>query len=292
MIILQIQGGLGNQLFQYAMAKSLSCRLGKQLYLDISFYRYSQEREYNLDFFPNIVERPILGTKRDYDKLMSIKSYINRLNDNYEDISVVSYSERTAMFNVYNVFPLFTEDLIYMKGYFQSEMYFGDIGEDIRNIFSVGIPNQYNKLLQQIRQTESVAVHFRRGDYVTSPHAAGFYVHCSMGYYQKSIEFISHKVSKPLSLFIFSDDIQWVKANFYKVGCPVVFIENSVKQHPAIPLLIMSKCKHQITANSSYSWWAAWLNNNPFKIVCTPERWFKEVPNGDLVPDDWIRIKN
>ncbi len=290
MIILKLQGGLGNQMFQYAAAKSLSIKLNKHLYVDTSFYRYDPLREYRLGFFPNIQELPLELQEKTLNKLYRIKSYLNKINNKKGKVSVYQYVEDFRAFNTYYDLTRQKQDIIFLQGYFQSEMYFLTIREHISSIFSVKTPFEYNDLIRKIINTESIAIHIRREDYVKNPLNANFYWQCDIAYYQRGIAYITKGKTKQLALFIFSDDIEWVKSNFPKLEYPIIFFENKKKQHPAISLLLMSKCKHIITANSTFSWWAAWLNVNSEKIICTPRKWFKNRSNGDLIPSSWKQL--
>lgn len=258
MIISKIQGGLGNQMFQYAYGRSLSYKNNFAFYLDKSFYsnQGSPIRYFSLDKFK--------GTYCD-SNIPRLSSRLNVINDDfiYKDIHVSSH-------NTY-----------YLNGYWQSEKYFKESEEIIRNDFS---PTE--RVLDKVKKTpmldtNTISLHVRRTDYVTSN---GYHPVQSIEYYQNAVE----EIGDYDHLFIFSDDIQWCKDNLkFKRK---VFIEGF---DDVEDLFIMSMCKHNIIANSSFSWWGAWLNNNPDKKVVAPANWFGEQANlntSDMVPEKWIKI--
>ncbi|MEE8478749.1 MAG: alpha-1,2-fucosyltransferase, partial [Candidatus Neomarinimicrobiota bacterium] len=182
---------------------------------------------------------------------------------------------------------------VYLTGYWQNN----DIIEEYKNLISNDLILKYtisanNKnYLKSINSTNSVAIHFRRSDYLSKPNYRKVYATCSNNYYYESIEYIQKKI-KELHYFIFSDNITWIKNNF-NFSSNTTFIDN---EGPAYEhLYLMSQCKHQIIANSTFSWWAAWLNPNSGKIIITPKYWYNDKHLNDTViriPQEWIKIKN
>jgi hypothetical protein len=143
------------------------------------------------------------------------------------------------------------------------------------------------ELAKKISQSKSVSIHIRRTDYVSNPNTRRFHGICDMDYYYKAVKMIAGKVHSS-NFFLFSDDINWVKENF-RIKYPTIFVDHIGSD--AEELLLMSLCKHNIIANSSFSWWGAWLNRNLSKIVIAPKKWFKvNVNERDIVPQEWIRI--
>lgn len=170
-----------------------------------------------------------------------------------------------------------------MNGYWQNQSYFKNYKKDIYNLFS--FKNSVDFHLEK----NSVAVHVRRGDYVTNKLARDTLGVLPISYYKKSMILLARKINNPI-FYIFSDDIEWVKKNFDFESFNIKFIENSKAYED---LQCMSLCAHNIVANSSFSWWGAWLNNNPEKIVIAPQRWYEsEQKNEKLnrIPQNWIRI--
>jgi len=149
--------------------------------------------------------------------------------------------------------------------------------------------NLYKNNEQKIKEKNSVSLHIRRGDYLTMQKAIDTIGVCPLDYYDKAIREITRKIKNP-TFFIFSDDINWVKENL-KTNSPTIFVSGG-KLKDYEELILMSKCKHNIIANSSFSWWGAWLNNNPNKIVIAPKKWFKDTSKNtrDLIPESWLKL--
>ena len=142
---------------------------------------------------------------------------------------------------------------------------------------------------QEIIATESVSLHVRHGDYVTNADTNSFHGVCSLDYYKNAVSKIKQEM--PLPFFIFSDDIIWAKENLDFIG-NMTFIEYNGATPDHEEMYLMSLCQHNIIANSSFSWWGAWLNQNPNKIIIAPQNWFNDVSldTKDLIPNEWIRL--
>jgi hypothetical protein len=178
----------------------------------------------------------------------------------------------------------------YLDGYWQSYKYFDDIREVLLNEFTlVNEMNLENKLIcKKITELNSISIHIRRGDYVKEKKNMTIYNVFGLEYYHQAIEFISKKISNPY-FFVFSDDLDWAKKNLQLTN--VTYVDVNLTQNPENDLILMSKCKHNIIANSTFSWWGAWLNQNSEKIIIAPRKWMSTVESlDDLYPDDWIRL--
>jgi len=287
MVIIKLIGGIGNQMFQYAMARAVAERNKAELGIDICWFdRYKNNlapREYALDDFN--ISGKLLKTGIFY-RILSKLSFL----ENIRPPQRMYYIKEKQIFHFDpEVFKI--SGNVYLDGYWQTEKYFKDIEEIIRKEFT--LKNPFNKIVsgiaEKISETNSVSLHIRRGDYVEDKITNQLHGVCSLDYYLKAINRILEKVSKP-SFFIFSDDIEWAKNNL-KLNYPIIFVSNnSIKDGEE--LLLMSKCKYNIIANSSFSWWGAWLNQNPQKIVIAPKQWFKDssIKTDDLIPDSWQKI--
>lgn len=270
MIVVRLIGGLGNQLFQYATARAISERLQTEVKLDISAYGEYKLHKYALNYF-NIVEN--IATQKDLLDL-SAKEELHF----HFDKNVGKYS-----------------DNLYIKGYWQTEKYFSEISEILQQEVSVSsdLSGKDQEVATQILKKNSVSLHVRRGDYVKQTYDDDQILDsCDLEYYKKAVECISSKVDTP-HFFIFSDDHKWVRENLI-LEYPVTFVDhNSALKHYQ-DLRLMSLCEHNIIANSSFSWWGAWLNKNPDKVVCAPRYWFSanahNLNSKDIVPDLWIQI--
>lgn len=284
MIIVNIYGGLGNQLFQYAAGRHLAEKHHTTLKLDIENFKTDRRRQYALHHF-NIKEN-FCGS---LDKgVIKAKERIRKLlNKERKTAAQAIYKEQDLNFDQ-NVLALGNN--VYLDGYWGSENYFKSIENIIRHEFTVaGPPAGLNETcLQKIKSVNSVAIHVRRGDYVSVKETNAVHGVCNISYYREAIELLSGRVSDPY-FFIFSDDMPWVKENLVINKFPVEHVEhNSELAHE--DLRLMYSCRHNIVANSSFSWWGAWLNNNPDKIVIAPARWNNIPGHETILPDSWIRL--
>jgi len=271
MNIIQIWGGLGNQMFQYAFAKGLAYKTGEPFGADLSFFdtqnplhrccirTYELERIFGLKL--TIVEKDVihrLRKKSPFNWLIGRNLKIHAINPWRRDRDEAFHSEMWK--------PIWPKGVdVYYKGYWQHEQYFDFIAEDIRRDFTFKpLISQYSQdLLQRIRNSVSISLHVRRTDFVDSENEVG------LEYCQQAIhKILTRQVlmnTRPC-LFVFSDDIEWVKNNFRLDDIPVIYVDQTTDQ--ADDMFLMSQCKHNILApKSSFSWWAAWLNSNPQKIV-------------------------
>ncbi|WP_235869117.1 alpha-1,2-fucosyltransferase [Polaribacter aquimarinus] len=267
MVVVRILGGLGNQMFQYAYARSLSLK-GYDVKLDISkFKTYKLHGGYQLNKF-NIKLKKADPLAVLYGKI-GLKSNIK---------------EKSLLFN--GDFKSLKGNE-YVKGYFQTEKYFNKIRETLLNDFVINQKLSINtqKMEQQILSTKnSCSLHIRRGDYISDEKANKIHGTCNLDYYHKAIEIINKKYTNT-TFYIFSDDISWTKKNLKTEK--IVFVD--VKSIPHEDMYLMSLCNHNITANSSFSWWGAWLNTNKNKIVIAPRNWFIEKEN-EVACENWIKL--
>lgn len=179
----------------------------------------------------------------------------------------------------------------YLMGYWQSEKYFSDCADQIRHDFEFAPPltSMNARLAEQMRVEPSVSLHVRRGDYVSNPRASATHGVCSLDYYRDAVRFIAERVVNP-HFYVFSDDVDWVRDNL-KLEFSHEYVNHNQGQESYNDMRMMSLCKHNIIANSSFSWWGAWLNVRRDKIVVAPKRWFaNEISSQDLMPSDWMRV--
>ncbi|MDD5068946.1 MAG: alpha-1,2-fucosyltransferase [Candidatus Pacebacteria bacterium] len=283
MIIFNLKGGLGNQMFQYALGRKLSLQNKDILKLDATLFDKENQRRYTLGHF--LIQGDI-----------ATQEEIRRIKNPHGPLSHLKHLFKKKVLRQFNVrfLPeiLLLKGDIYLEGYWQSEKYFKDIRPILLNDFTLkdGLSEQATRTLMQIRNTKNpVSIHVRRGDYVKSQEAKAYHDMCSPSYYRQALEIIKNKTDSP-SFFIFSDDIDWVKGNL-KLEGSVTYVSNpAIKDYEE--LILMSACKHNIIANSSFSWWGAWLNQNLEKIVIAPEKWANISPKiyKDIVPESWIKI--
>jgi Glycosyl transferase family 11 len=291
MVISNLIGGLGNQMFQYATGRALSLRLGVPLKLDTrDFISYQLHQGFELHkLFKCEVE---LVTNENLKKALGWQSskLLRRIfkRPQLKSLRCKSYVVEPS-FTYWPGISDLTGD-IYLDGYWQSEQYFAQYAVKIREDFTFKLPFSVknNEIAQQISQVNAVSLHVRRGDYVTNSKNA-FIGACSLDYYRITIEQIKMLVDEPV-FFVFSDDIGWVKNNL-PLDDKAVLISHNQGSESYNDMRLMSLCRHNIIANSSFSWWGAWLNANPNKIVIAPKKWFaSKLDDSDLVPSAWLRF--
>lgn len=299
-------GGLGNQMFQYALGRHLSIKNNQQLKLDTRRFlfdvkpdTYNNIRIFGLDNFNITAEIASEKEIKKHYKYYQNNSPINKLLSKINKVRFFKkvYHERPFVIEPTDHCQIFDPNILtyryknaYFRGFWQSENYFKDIRDVILKDFTVKTdPDKYNSsLLQDIKKNTSVSLHFRRGDMTNPQNMIGV---LPFDYYDKAIKFLTDNIKNP-AFYIFSDDIEWVKNNF-KIDFPSVYIQNTLDKDYE-DMRLMSQCKHHIIANSTFSWWGSWLATNPNKIVIAPERYAQKInrPNPDYYPKSWILIKN
>lgn len=272
MIIVTLMGGMGNQMFQYAFARALSLRNEVPFKIDLSFLKRRDMgpnfvyRNYDLDLFNVVEDFNIIG--RDVDNLLKMGE------PHFHYSTTLPY-----MFD-------FKKHNVHINGYWQSPRYFYDFDKQIREDFKFKNPIKDSEILTSIRNTNSVMINVRRADYLTT----NYHGVMDMTYINSAVDLIKSKVDNP-HFFIFSDDIEWCKENIKLDNMTIV--DHSYKgDRFGDYLQLMISCNHFIIPNSTFAWWAAWLNENPEKIVIAPKKWFTDskINTDDLIPQNWIRI--
>lgn len=296
MIVVQLMGGLGNQMFQYAAGRSLALRLGVPLKLDLSFYEQSREqttpRQYALDSFTLQAE---FATPADLERLAGTRTRLGgivpKLRCRLGIGTVREHCYREPHFHYDPTVQQLPDDS-YLIGFWQSERYFGDDTDGLKREFRCRYPmDELNQgVANDIDLVESVAVHIRRGDYISNQKTASYHGVCSLEYYQQAASVIAQKLRNP-HFFMFTDDPDWVAYSF-RFDCPCTLVTCNRSGRAVDDLRLMSRCRHAIIANSSFSWWGAWLNSHRDKLVIAPKRWFAkpELNTEDLIPPSWITL--
>lgn len=292
MIIVQLLGGLGNQMFQYALGRRLSIDRQVPLKLDVSGFETYTLRQYYLDHFNIHAEIATPGDIlrfRSYRIDQRVKRRIERLTRPYYDRSIVN--EQTPGFDSR---ILRVGGDVCLDGYWQNEQYFDTIQAHIREEFTLKAPPSAANLamLRQIESTQSVSLHIRRGDYASNPLTNQYHGLLPLTYYQEAAAKISDRVSDP-HFFVFSDDPGWAHDHL-RLDFPVIIVDVNGPAQGHEDLRLMSACQRHIIANSSFSWWGAWLSSSPRKLVYAPARWFTDpVMNAQYaLPANWSRIDN
>lgn len=290
MILVELNGGIGNQMFQYAAAKSLALHHKTTLKLNISpgsdasLPQELKPRPFDLHYFKlpdqlaSAADIESFITKSAFEKIQE-KTKPNHKRKIYRE-PFFHYDS-----NFYNA-----ETDIYLKGLWQSEKYFYPFRNEIRTIFEFNneTQNAFQNVTSRLKEQNSVSIHIRRGDYLAkvSLEVLGL---LPLEYYQNAIKLLYSKMTEPFFYF-FSDDIKWVKEHFQIPNA--TYVSDDISKTHVQDLYLMSQCKHNIIANSSFSWWGAWLNSNPDKTVIAPKRWFNKGPKDtqDLIPEGWLKV--
>lgn len=289
MIITKLVGGLGNQMFQYALGRHLALLNNTSLYLDITHYETDTLRKYELDCFDIQAK---IADKKMLDDFARYPHHLRRWERlwQYHILGKRNLVIAEPHFHYSEGIIKKYKENLYLAGYWQSEQYFEAVETSICKDFTFVKPltTKAKEFETIIKSKNSVSLHIRRGDYVSNTAVLEVHGVCSLAYYGQGINFIKQKIEKP-TFFIFSDDIAWCKA-YLQIDAEVIFIEDL--QYNYEDLRLMSLCQHHIIANSSFSWWGAWLNPNPDKIVIAPEQWFTTTERDcqDIIPKTWIKI--
>lgn len=292
MVISNILGGIGNQMFQYAAGRALTLTNRQRLLLDLSdFPNYHLHHGFELSRVFNVIAE-VAETSTVHQMLAwranrLVKKVLRRPQ------FVWLRGKKFVVephFNYWSDFFNLTEDC-YLSGYWQSERYFKPIESVIRRDFTFREPlaGRNSELASEIAQTQSISLHVRRGDYVSDSKTGNIMDVCSLEYYRKAISYIAERVEHPV-FYVFSDEMGWVRQNL-SVTFPCIYVDHNRGAESYRDMQLMSLCRNQIIANSSFSWWGAWLNSNPEKVVVAPRNWFRNgTDDRDLIPPEWARL--
>ncbi len=297
MIIVRLMGGLGNQMFQYATGRSLATKRKTDLMLDSITYFENQPaentpREYELNSYPLSARIATQGELKkffpnDYFKEARLEKLKKSFGLNKK---LVIYNELGLG---YHPEVLKLPNNSYLNGFWQNEKYFIDIRGALLKEFEPTTPltQKGMRYLEKIKACEAVSLHIRRDDYISNKYANKFHGLAPLEYYHTAFNFIRKKLpEKSIEMFVFSTDIAWCKKNL-KFSVPITFVEGNNKG--ADDMRLMKHCRHNIMANSSFSWWGAWLNTNPDKIVIAPKIWFQDKKANEkieIIPESWKRL--
>jgi len=292
MVIVQLQGGLGNQLFQYAAGRALALRTQTELRLDLGQLGDGAYRPYRLGIF-DLEARPARRSEVPFEFRQPHRSpfarrIFGRLPQRFlEQIAVGPRVVRENSFAFDESVARATGD-VYLVGFWQSPRYFEDAVHVIRSDLELS-PQRVDvraSLAAEVSQHGTVSVHVRRGDYVSSPLMSA----CSAAYYERALELLATRVVVR-KVYVFSDDIEWARKEL-RLAAPTVFVSESDAGSDIADFFLMSQCQHHVIANSSFSWWAAWLGRHLDGHVVSPLRWFNDatVDTRDLRPADWLVV--
>lgn len=293
MIIVKLKGGLGNQMFQYALGRRLALLHNTELRLDVSEMGKDNSidtlREYELNVFGINLQ----ATENELAPYKEIQQ--NRVKRKLQKLlpdSLLGYHIINEPSHAFHPEVLKSPDNSYLTGFWQTEQYFSEIASTIRTDFTFKhqLDKNNQEIADRITSCNSVGLHIRRGDYISNPVTQNYHGNCGVEYYKEAIKMLN-ATQKELKLFIFSDEPEWVKQNM-KFYLPAEYIMGNTGKNGYIDMQLMSLCKHNVIANSSFSWWAAWLNTNINKTVIVPAKWFNDssIETKDIIPEGWIKI--
>lgn len=284
MNIIKLQGGLGNQLFQYVFALYLKKKLNTHVKFDLAAdlvaqYSAGKLELQNLGINPEIASvEEIRSFKKLPINLWRVERKICHLLPSFNK---KNYVQNNAQAEV----PL--ADNIYYDGYFQKYFFVDEVINQLRNQISTDekLLAKNSSFLAEVEKTSATAIHIRRGDYIAVKANRKIFEICDMDYYTKAIDYIKSKTDTK-KFFIFTQDKDWAKENFIGDQFEIFEGKSAIED-----LLMMSKCYHNIIGNSTFSWWAATLNPNADKIVVAPKKWYKDERDlTDFIGKEWIRI--
>jgi hypothetical protein len=292
MVIVRLMGGLGNQMFQYAMGRALAHARQASVKVDFEFLKADAMRAYALDGWN--VSAPV-ATRFEVLRIRAANKLSWKLKPSAPFYVRPVLREQTFLFDPY---ALKAPQRCLLIGYWQSEKYFKNIEATIRQEFTLRVApgDKTQEAARAIQSCNSVCVHVRRGDIVSAPLAQGAHGTCSIEYYRQAAAYIAQCIPDS-RFFAFSDDPQWVHENF-ALGVPITVIDHNPPGDGHAPgrehedMWLMSLCKHAVLANSSFSWWGAWLNPVRDRIVVVPRQWFGSLGHDtrDLIPEHWMRM--
>lgn len=296
MIIVNISGGLGNQMFQYAFGKVISIEMNKVVHFSIdSLSSYDSIRRFDLeDAFKLIVTRAhpqdISEVLNSWRSLPRIRRILARLDNNFLR-GPHFFTEKNI--HLSNPATSIGQSNAYLHGYWQSEDFFSAHKSIIREAFQFrsGASIENQKIMMSIRLGLSIGMHVRRGDYVTNSKTNAMHGVLDVKYYFSAIASLRQRLPTA-RIFIFTDDPDWVCTHMLDKIENSECVNINSGRNSFRDMQLMAMCDHNIVANSSFSWWSAWLNSNPQKIVIAPQRWFSNQLLSDtfLVPSEWERI--
>lgn len=291
-VTVRLLGGLGNQMFQYAAALSLANRHEMQLKIDLSAFDTYKTWPYQLDCLQlpqNLCfDKPAPRQQMSNGMLARLgRRVISRPSEGVYHEPHFHFDENLLNMGCQNVV---------LEGYFQSPRYFQGVEDRLREQYQLS--SDWSSIgqiwLDKINASPcSIALHVRRGDYLSAG-ASGTHSSLNLDYYRRSIDLMRKLLGQEIQFFLFSDDAEFVESTFSDLASAQVVTSNP--DAPWEDMFLMAHCRHNIIANSSYSWWGAWLNPNPEKYVIAPAQWFTPAKMAvcnvlDLYPDDWIILK-
>ena len=284
MIVVRVRGGLGNQLFQYAAARALAHRLGVKVGINRLAYHEGYGRNFELAAYRIVAEElprsqlpptPRHRLRRKIWTMTRGQTFFQERQLSFDE-QVLSLGDRT-----------------YLEGYFLSERYFVDAEPVLRGELVLRRPPSptIQRIMDGLDMQTTVALHVRRGDYASMPGLRKAFGLLPVSYYQEAVRTIAARMDIEPKVLVFSDEPEWARTNL-TLPFATTIVPTEEGRSAAEDLALMSACRHQVIANSTFSWWGAWLNRSPDKVVVAPKRWFADSPydTSTIVPEGWLKI--
>ncbi len=285
-LISRLHGGLGNQMFQYAAGRAIALRTGAELLLDLGYFDGELLHAFGLQHLAagyRVASDAELPPKRSASPVRYALWRALRLRPKLVRERTLGFDPAIAA----------TQPPAYLQGYWQSEKYFADAAETIRTELAVETaPSAANAaMLERIRSGLSLSLHVRRGDYASDAATLATHGLCSPDYYDRAVRAIAERTGGTPTIYIFSDDPDWAEENL-AFGFETVVVRGNDAATNYEDLRLMSACDHHVIANSSFSWWGAWLDPKPDAVTVAPQRWFAhpDMHNPDIIPERWVRV--
>ncbi|WP_418660994.1 alpha-1,2-fucosyltransferase [Bacteroides ilei] len=277
MRLIKVTGGLGNQMFIYAFYLRMRKRF-TDVRIDLSdmmhykvHYGYEMHKVFNLPYTEFCINQRVKKVL----EFLFFKTILERKQHG----SMKPYTRK------------YRWPFIYFKGFYQNERYFEDIKDEVRNAFTFDLDKVNEKTRQILGDFGSdgvpVSIHIRRGDYLLPKHWEAIGCICQLPYYKNALSAMEKRVKDPV-YYVFSEDLEWVKQNLPLRRA--VYVDWNKGEDSWQDMMLMSRCRHHIICNSTFSWWGAWLNPDPDKIVIAPEQWTSTQPGSTIVPKEWIMV--
>jgi len=289
MIIVKVWGGLGNQLFLYALYRGLQ-ENGKEAKLDISSYKFIKAHGSGY-LIPVVFE----NTRNEYAAPGECRRLAVYQSDLFHralrryGINKKTFVSQSRDYGSCAYSPeVLSLENAYLEGFFQSERYFGHIRDLLRRELVFRVPERYPNIYREsIMASNAVSIHVRRGDYLKNGYKRRLVF--TTEYYKNAVAYIKEKVADPV-FYVFSDELDWCREYFAGYGGSFCFVQQ--KEEAWFDMYLMSLCKHNIIADSSFSWWGAWLNRHDYRLVLYPEGWpfVIGLDKRDITPEEWIGI--
>lgn len=295
MKIVKLKGGLGNQMFQYAFAKNIEMSTEEDVKMDLSAYEVRKNDDVRK---PRIFDFRIVEKIANQNEIMKMC----KINHNYDLLSL-QYKLGVQIENIINPNYFFMRECKYIPieeickyqyfdGYWQTWKYIDAVKDQLKKEFvpKKELSSQSKNMIEILKNQNSVFVGIRKGDYNSTWIRKRMYGDFKVQYYIEAMNYICNLVEDPV-FYIFSNDIEWVKKYIVLNGFNICYRDIKDQISDFEEMLIMSSCRHSIIVNSTFYWWAAWLNDYPEKIVVAPDQWFTNGWKDELIPPDWVKMK-